>query len=535
MNLRIERIALQGPSLARSYVESFSTVAHLYASGAPNRIESYRDAVERIRGEYPAERWERLSPLLEGSRGELRARLARLIEQRGVFVTTGQQAGLFLGPLYTLYKALSAVRLARELESRLGIPTLPLFVVASDDHDWAEVNHTHVIDVENHLVRVAVTRPEIEAEDSPNPPLERIEVGAEIDAALQQLAQATPDTEFKPDVLESLRGAYAAGRTYPEAFRRLLDDLLGRLGLASLRMGEPWLKQRGRDLLWSEWERGAESEERLLQRSREIGEAGFESQVPITRGTTNLFLDGPLGRDRLLRENGTARLRRTGDELSEDRLQAILGETPERLSPGALLRPVVEAAVLPVAAYVAGPSEIAYLAQSHALFRLHGVPAPVVVPRAAFHLIEAKVDRVLDKYGIAPSELAGNAEAAISRQIQAQAPAELVEALHELKRAAGAALERVESTAVEFDPGSRSAVGSGKQAVFAGISTLEDKLEGRIKEKHQVMRQQLEKVAVNLFPAGRSQERLLNPFPFLVRYGRSLLERIYAEVVTPLS
>lgn len=534
MSLRIQKLELRGPSLARAYVDDFATVAHLYASGAPDRLESYRDLIERIREGFPAERWERLEPLLERADGELRPRLARLIEERGVFVTTGQQAGLFLGPLYTLYKALSAIKLAGELESRLGVPTLPLFVVASDDHDWVEVNHTHVIDIDNHLVSLAVTRPELEAEGSPNPPLERIEVGTEIEGALEQLAQVTPDTEFKPDLLESLRAAYAVGGTYPEAFRRLLDDLLGGFGVVSLRMGEPWLKNRGRELLWSEWERGAESEERLLERSREIEDAGFETQVPITRGTTNLFLDGPLGRDRLLRENGAARLRRTGDELPEGSLKEILSETPERVSPGALLRPVAEAAVLPVAAYVAGPSEIAYLAQSHVLFRLHEVPAPVVVPRTAFRLIEAKVDRVLEKYAIDPSELEEDAEAAISRRIRDQAPAELLEALQELKRAAAAALEHVEATAVEFDPGSRSAVGSGKQAVFAGISTLEDKLDGRIKEKHEVMRQQLEKVAVNLFPAGRPQERLLNPFPFLMRYGRSLLEEVYSEVVTPL-
>ena len=215
-------------------------------------------------------------------------------------------------------------------------------------------------------------------------------------------------------------------------------------------------------------------------------------------------------------------------------LAEIIHSTPARVSPGALLRPVTEAQAFPVVAYVGGPSEIAYLAESQVLFDLHGVPAPVVVPRAAFHLVEPKTLRVLEKYDVEPRDLAGDSAATLNRLLKERTAPELQESLNALRASVSAALDDVESAAVAFDRGARSAVGSGKQAVFESIKALEAKLQARIREKNQVMQQQLEKAALHLYPGGRPQERVLNPYPFLVRYGLELLRKIYAAVVTPL-
>ncbi len=195
---------------------------------------------------------------------------------------------------------------------------------------------------------------------------------------------------------------------------------------------------------------------------------------------------------------------------------------------------MAEANAFPVIAYVAGPSEIAYLAQSQVLFEMHGVPAPVVVPRAAFQLVEPKVARVLDRLGVQPEELKGDRATAIRRLLNQRTPADLQESLERLRRAVGEALSDVEGAAVNFDPGARSAVGSGKKAVYDGIEALEAKLQAKVRERNAVLEQQLEKVAVNLFPEGVRQERALTAYPYLIRYGESLLDRLYAKVATPL-
>jgi bacillithiol biosynthesis cysteine-adding enzyme BshC len=471
---------------------------------------------------------------MEPSNPATRQKLEEVVRRRGVLVATGQQAGLFVSPLFTLYKALTAARLAEQLERELGIPTLPLFSVASEDHDWQEVDHTHVVDLENRLVRLSVQAPELEGPDAPSPPIERISLGEDIETALAELAQSTPETEFKTDVLEPLRAAYRRGQPFAKAFQSMLTHLLRAWPFLVVRTADPYVKRRSHELLWDEWRQREESHARLMRRAEELNAAGFEVQVPLKSGTTNLFLDGPLGRDRLLWEGDTAVLRRARRRLTDVELRDVLAESPDAVSPGALLRPVAEARAFPVVAYVGGPSELAYLAESQVLFDLHQIPAPVVVPRNSFLLVERKVERVLDKYGLDVSDLDGDIHVVISRIVRELTPPDLQAGLEELRRGVAAGLERVEGAAVAFDPGVKSVMGSGKQAVYAALSGLETKLQARVREKNETVQQQIEKAAVNLYPGGQPQERLLNPLPFLIRYGESLLESIHASIVTPL-
>ncbi len=535
MNLRIDRLPLSGSPLCLAYLEGDARAGAFYQGGSPDELSSYRKLAERIRAESPAERWSKLSEAFAGVEGLTRERLAEVVRGRGLFVSTGQQAGLFLGPLFTLYKALTAACLAQRLEEHLGLPVMPLFSIASEDHDWNEVNHTHLIDLDNRIVRIEISRSESgDVESDPSPPIESVPLDVDIGEALDKLSQLTPDTEFKAIVLDPLRRAYEPGHGFAAAFETALGHLLREYGFLLIRTAHPYVKSVTRELLWSEWERRQESEARLVQREEALRADGFEPQVPVAGGATNLFLTGRLGRDRILDEGGWARLRRSQERYSEAELRRIVEDDPVRVSPGVLLRPVSEARAFPVVATVVGPSEIAYLAQSQVLFALHGVPAPVVVPRSSFRLVEAKIQKVLDKYEVEADELAGDASATISELIRTRTPPELKAALAELRGSLGSALSRVEQAALSFDPGARSAMGSGKRAIFESIGALESKLQGRVREKHQVMQSQLEKAAANLFPHGRAQERMLNVFPYLIRYGEDLLGALYEQVETPL-
>ncbi len=534
MNIQIAPVSLEGSALCSAYLAGDRHVCSLYLAGPPGETGSYQQVAERIRSTSPEALWKTLGESLSSANAGVEKRLAEVMKHRGLFVATGQQAGLFVSPLYTLYKALTAARLARRLEEELNLPVMPLFSVASEDHDWDEVNHTYVVDLKNQVVRLSVSHPGSEVPDGARPSVERITLGDEVEKALDELVQSTPDTEFKAIVLGPLREAYRPGRRFAAAFESALSHLLRRHAFLLVRTAHPYVKQTTRQLLWAEWERRRESETQLVERERQLVEAGLEPQVPLAPGATNLFFEGRLGRDRILADNSSARLRRSDERFSESELRRVLDEQPGRVSPGVLLRPVTEARAFPVVATVGGPSEIAYLAQSQALFALHEVVAPVVVPRAAFQLVEPKISKVLEKYELQLDDLAGDPAASISRLIKGRTPPELQESLDALRRAVASALSQVEDTALEFDPGARSALGSGKRAIFESLASLESKLQGRVREKHQVMQHQLEKIAANLFPNGRPQERILNPYPFLIRYGEGLLDAIYDRVVTPL-
>jgi len=533
MSIRVEPLPLAGPALSQAYVNDHASVASFYNAGPPADVESYRVVAGLIRETSSPKRWSALSDAFADADANVSEKLEQVVKSRGVFVATGQQAGLFVSPLFTLYKALTAVRLAEQLEEALGIPVMPLFSTASEDHDWGEVNHTQVIDLENRLVRLSAVDA-VSATGDGSPPVEKIKLAPGIEHTFAQLEQSLPDSEFRDSVLMPLRRAYRSGRGFAEAFESALGDLLKGYPILRARTAHRHVKAASAGLMWDEWQKRVESEERMLGRVDELSAAGYDAQVGVAAGSTNLFLEGPLGRDRILQDGDEARLRRSGEGLSGSELQGILQANPERVSPGALFRPVAEATAFPVVAHVGGPGEIAYLAQSQVLFDLHDLPAPVVVPRASFQLVESKIARVLEKYDLPSAELAGDSSAAISRLLKDRTPPEIQEAVVELRRTVASALERVEASAIEFDPGAKSALGSGKRGVFESISNLESKLQARVKEKNQVMQQQLEKAALHLYPGGRRQERVLNPYPYVVRYGRELLEGIYDRVTTPL-
>ena len=534
MSVTLQHVPLSGAPICDAVIHDYAKVDRFYIAGQAEDRASYKAAIDFIRVAQPDSHWEALGELSELAGPGAAERLETVIRGRGVFVATGQQAGLFGGPLLTVYKALTAARLADQLEADLGVPVMPLFTVASEDHDWREINHAHVIDLENRLVRISVGDVEEEVASTPHPAVWRIPIESGIETVLEQLSESTPDTDLKADILEVVREWYRPGNSYVDAFAQLMRYLMRQHRFLVVPGSHPSVKRRSRDLLRAEWDARRESERRLRRRSEELEEAGFAPQVPVPAGATNLFLEGKLGRDRVLYEEGGARLRRSAERLTEDELRRILEEETERVSPGALLRPVAEACVFPVVAHVVGPSEIAYLAESQVLYSLHEVPAPVVVPRVSLRIVEPKIGRILDKYGISADELAGDAAQAINRLLKELAPPELKATLERLRRAVTEALADVEAAALAFDAGAKSAVGSGKKSILASIEGLEAKLEARVKEKHGVQKRQLEKAALHLYPNGQPQERILNVLPYLIRYGTSLLEEMYAGTVTPL-
>src|SRR3989475_4182588 len=261
-------------------------------------------------------------------------------------VTTGQQPGLFTGPLYTVYKALSAIALAGRLERERRVPVVPVFWVAGDDHDFAEANHTWFLNAGGDLVQIVLRE---RAADAPLVPVAREPCGPEIAAALAQLRDSTPETEFKSGVIAWLERWYRPEATLADAFAGALDSLLGPRGLVVLRAYDT-------------------SAKRVAAPSVLKG-----LDVTLSDGYTPVLVEARQGRDRLQREGEAFVTRRSGERFSRAQLERIAVEAPDRLSPNVLLRPVVEAALLPTVAYAAGPAELQYLQDAVPLYNALGV------------------------------------------------------------------------------------------------------------------------------------------------------------------
>jgi bacillithiol synthase len=418
-------------------------------------------------------------------------------------ITTGQQPGLFTGPLYTIYKALSAVALAQRIERERGVPVVPVFWVAGDDHDFAEANHAAVLGRDGELVNIVVRERPREA---PQLPLFRELLGADISAALAALDAALPDAECKPDVKNWLEAYYRPEANLADAGAEALSQLLGGRGLAVFRPYDRSAKRAA-----APW---------ILK--------ALDQTLPD--GLTPVMVEGELGRDRLRQDGDRFVTRRSGEAFSRAQLETIAAETPERLSPNVLLRPVIEAALFPTLAYVGGPGEMEYLPEAAPLFKSLGVAPQAHVPRWSGIIIEARVEKVLAKHGLTPADFGGPPGALEARIAKGELPPELAESLKALRDDVETRFARISGDVQQLDPTLERTVQSARNAALAGTNEIEKKLIASLKRTQGTLVSQLARARAALMPDGKPQERVLTVASFLARYSLSLLDEIDAEV-----
>lgn len=510
----------RGSRLVDDYVAGRSEVQPFF-SGAAWDLAEFRAQATSVSQRFAGA----ASPWLEGVRASgarAQARLEAVRSGEGFVVTTGQQPGLFAGPLYSLYKAITAAVLADALEQHLGCPVAPVFWTASEDHDWAEVRHTAWVDTENRLAQLVL--PDVPG--AGQQPLHHLPMGSGVDELIDRAAQCSPDTELAAHGFDRLRSWFRPEHTLPQAFEGLLSDLLDPLGMLFVQAHDPWLKRASAPVLRAELQR-AESHERVLaERAGRLSDAGFGVQVPILEGGVNLFVEGPQGRERLYRDGDGFQLRHSGARFSLAELEALIEEEPARVSPNVLLRPVVESAVLPTLAYVAGPGELAYWAQLGPLFKAHSMRMPRVVPRLGAWVLESKVSKVLDKFDLDVAALDRPFHELAAERAREEIPGEVRRAMGALRGAIGAGVSELDKAVRGLDPTLKGPVGHVRSVAMDALTDVERKVMQAVKRESEIALQQIEKAHLHLFPDGSPQERVFNPVYYLVRYGDEFVSEL---------
>jgi bacillithiol biosynthesis cysteine-adding enzyme BshC len=446
----------------------------------------------------------------------VRANIEALRDAGSAAVVTGQQLGLFGGPLYTVYKAVTAVQLAQQLAEETGRRVVPVFWMAGEDHDFDEVRSTLVLSG-NDPVRLSLPP------DEARTPVGRRVFGDEVTEVVEALGEALRPTEFSPGLIEAVREAYRPGATMRDAFAGLMQHLFAGSGLVFCSPDDARLKSLVADVFRQEIEGLAATFERLQSTSTELEEAGFHAQV--TPLPMNLFLMEEEGRFTVDPEGDGFVLRGLDRQYSKAELLDLLDAEPERFSPNVVLRPIVEDRLLPTAAYVAGPGETSYYAQLRGVYELFGVPMPVVYPRASVTLIESKVQKVLDRYDLTVGDVEGDLDVlhrrlvlALSEHDVEGAFAEATRQLHELVNALKPIATEVDATLGKSAEATRAAL----QKELAGFN---DRVVRAEKRNNDVIRNQLEKAQAGLYPAGTLQERALSALYVLNKYGPGLVTR----------
>jgi bacillithiol biosynthesis cysteine-adding enzyme BshC len=459
------------------------------------------------------------------------ASLAALERGQTAVVATGQQVGLFLGPLYSFYKAASAIATARALEAETGVRTVPLFWLQTEDHDFAEIAACRVALVDGAPLTLALA-PEDTAMERVS--LAHRRLAPEIAALVETLAVALGPGEAPAEVVALLRAHYAPGRSPAAAFAGVLATIFADEGLLILDPRVAPVAALAAPLYRRALDDAGAIEASLRERGAALAAAGLDEQIPIRAGCSLLFLHqrevaGP--RFRLQREAACWSLSGAGETFEDAELRGLLDHDPLRLSTSALMRPIVQDALLPTAAYVGGPAEVSYFAQLEPVYEVFGLPPPLVIPRARFRVLDAPTRRRLEQLGLSSDDatrpraellarlgagaaVAGPDPDALRRLVSEH----ITPAVAELTRAALAADARL---------------GRPAARTRAGVESALERFIGRYArarhERDEVVTARLDKLQRALVPEGVPQERYYGWSSLAARVGPATLKRLVLE------
>jgi len=457
------------------------------------------------------------------------AALTRLREPGALAVTSGQQPGLFTGPLYTVHKALSTAALAQVLQRQWGRTVVPIFWIAGDDHDFAEASGISWLTADGTLASASLPpRPP----EAPLTPMYRQPLGDAVTAALEALGSSLPASEFRDETLSWLTRHYRAGATVAGAFAGAMAELLAPAKIVCFDSSHPAAKKVAAPLILRALERAAEIDDDLERQSEALGDGARISGVVLGDGAALAMLEGRQGRDRLVAADGAFVTRRAKERFDLAELRRIAETEPTRLSPNVLLRPVIESALLPTVAYLGGPAELRYLALTPPIYPRLGVEPQRPLPRWSGILVEPKVDRILEKFGIGLEDLLAPAGALESRLVRSRLPPEALAALESIRSAVEAGYEALERGVAEIDPTLTRPVQGARHQALSGAQDIEKKLIQHLKRRQETELSQIARARTAVHPGGKPQERVLTVAPFLARYGPALITDLAGAIET---
>lgn len=502
--------------LAADYAFEFHKLAPFFA-GDPADPAAWRDTIARV--QHRSRQRDRLADVLraqQAGRGapvEAASSAERLRNASAVAVVTGQQAGLFGGPLFTLLKAITAIQLARRVEVEHGVPAIPVFWVDAEDHDWNEIKRCGLLDAELHPAIASIDDPPGANER----PVARVPLDASVDRATGDLERLLTSTDFTAEVVAQIRRAYRAGASPSVAFATWLETLLGPRGLVVFDASDPAAKPMAADVFAAELSNTGRTVALARRAGAALEAAGYHAQAMPAEGSVALFrIDG--GREPVAPGTPADAARRA----------------PESFSPNVLLRPLVQDTLFPTVCYVAGPNELAYLAQLKEVYAAFGLSMPLFYQRASATIVDSNAMRFLTKHELPFESLRAQDEGALNALLSAQLPHAVDTAVDGAGRSITDAMETLARVVPQIDATLEGATRSALGRMQDDLRKLHGKIVQAAKRKDETLRRQFTHARAQAFPGGHPQEREIGVVYFLNKFGPSLVDRLTDEIPTEM-
>jgi bacillithiol synthase len=508
-----------------------------YLDLAPNALRFYRHAPtinsleetarSTIAGKFPRKEIASILRRQNESFGADSATLTAITELEAddtVAILTGQQVGLFGGPLYTIYKAITAINLAAELRTR-GIRAIPIFWMDTEDHDLAEVTHCTVLSGSE--IRARDYRKGLFGEFAPS----TVSVGSialpeSIQQVLEDYISHLPDADWKPEVQLLLESTYKPVSSFGNSFAALMSRLFAGSGLIFFDPQDPEAKRLSSSLFQRALREADAIHSALVHRNRELEDSGFHAQVNILENSTVLFFS-PDGQRRALERRHSGFILKGGDRaysLPEMLESATL--FPEKFSPNVLLRPLVQDHLFPTVAYAGGSSELAYFAQIEALYNLFGRPMPVIWPRNSFTLLEDDAGAEMNRFGISVLNCFDGKKSLTGSAARNSGFSKASDRLEELQNRLDQVLAEVRPGLQSVEPPLVQSLETARRKITHNMQLLKSRLIQFEAAQNSALPLAIDLIMNNCYPNQNLQEREFGVHQFLARHGHSLLDVI---------
>lgn len=449
-----------------------------------------------------------------------------LSDSKTVAIATGQQLGIFGGPLYTFYKIITAIKLAGYLKERYDdYNFVPVFWMEGDDHDFNEVRSINILNDNNEIVNLGYGE-EID-EDEAKQSVGYLTLNESLNKLFDSLDSVLRDTEFKQQLLNILKKNYFEGNTFKDSFRGLVHSLFDKNGLVIFDPQDKQVKKLLKPVFKKEITNFRAHTEKLVNVSAKLEEI-YHAQVKVK--PVNLFLSVDNGRYSIEPVENEFKLKRKRKSFTQEELLQIAEDEPERFSPNVLLRPICQDYLLPTAFYIGGPSEICYFAQINSLYDFYNLTAPIIYPRSSATVMEKNIAKTLDKYDVTINDIFLGVENLKKDIVESVSDSSLDELFADIANQIELNFDRLRENLFDIDKTIADGSKKYRDKIQNSLNELKGKAEKALQKKYEVTLRQIDRAAVNLYPNENLQERELNFIHFYNKYGDEFLNKIFEQL-----
>jgi bacillithiol biosynthesis cysteine-adding enzyme BshC len=446
-----------------------------------------------------------------------------------VAILTGQQVGVFAAPLYTIYKALTAIHIAEQLRKR-GIRAVPVFWMETEDHDLPEVTCRTILGAHASIRAIDYRDVLFKKAEIPKGSVGSVPFPESVHEVVRDFLNPLPDTPWKPEIQQQLESTYRPGATFAQSFARLLLRILSGSGLICFDPHDPEAKRLTSEVVQKALRESDAIRSALLERDRELRDAGFHSQVSILENSTVLFCFEDGARSALEKTGARFAVKNGKRTFGLNELLECAEQTPEKFSPNVLLRPLIQDHLFPTIAYVGGSSEVAYFAQIEVLYRIFGRPMPVIWPRDSFTLIDTQTGAEMDRLQVSTQDCFRGRDFLIEKALRNSGFSEAASGIEALQKHLEEGLTEIRPEFQAVDLTLARALETARRKILHNVHRLKSQVIRLEANQNSLVSDSVDLLMNCCLPMGNLQERELGIQYFWACYGPSILDEIRSSL-----